>query len=160
MTWPSVWEVHAYRCQVYNLVCEVIASAPDHAIANIGMDSPYWALPMAFEHERIHIETSRCALRRQSNREQQQQPGCGLLVWGSKSGRIACETCVLSCRYGWSRGACALQNVLVLGTEYRYLAGGLRGPPLSAYDTAVVLYTWSYTDCFFCRHDKALGRRC
>lgn len=59
MNWPSVWEVHAYRCDVYSLVCEVIASAPDEAISNITADSPYWALPMAFEHERIHLETSR-----------------------------------------------------------------------------------------------------
>lgn len=57
-----MWEVHAYRCDVYNLVCEVIASAPEDAISNITMDSSYWALPMAFEHERIHIETSRYAL--------------------------------------------------------------------------------------------------
>lgn len=59
MKWPSVEEVHAYRHDVYHLVSKVIASAPDEAIANITMDSPFWALPMAFEHERIHIETSR-----------------------------------------------------------------------------------------------------
>lgn len=60
MMWPSVFEVLSYRRDVYKLVCEVIARAPDEAIANITMDSPYWALPMAMEHERIHIETSRC----------------------------------------------------------------------------------------------------
>lgn len=59
MSWPSVKEVHAYRLEVYNLVSEVITSAPDEAISNITVDSPYWALPMSFEHERIHIETSR-----------------------------------------------------------------------------------------------------
>lgn len=59
MQWPTVQEVHAYRCDVYNLVSEVIATAPDHAISNITMDSPYWALPMSFEHELIHVETSR-----------------------------------------------------------------------------------------------------
>lgn len=64
MTWPSVSDVHAYRGEVYNLVCDVIASAPDGDIAAIDADSPYWALPMAFEHERIHIETSRCEARR------------------------------------------------------------------------------------------------
>lgn len=57
--WPSVQEVHDYRCDVYNLVSEIIASAPEDAISNITMDNPYWALPMAFEHERIHVETSR-----------------------------------------------------------------------------------------------------
>ena len=60
MMWPSVFDVHAYRRDVYNLVCEVIARAPADAISNMNMDSPYWALPMSMEHERIHIETSRC----------------------------------------------------------------------------------------------------
>ena len=60
MIWPSVLDVHAYRRDVYNVMCEVIARAPDDAISNMTMDSPYWALPMAMEHERIHIETSRC----------------------------------------------------------------------------------------------------
>lgn len=59
MKWPSVWEVHAYRREVYKLVCDVIAAAPDEVFENIDMNSPYWALPMAIEHERIHIETSR-----------------------------------------------------------------------------------------------------
>ncbi|CAM9906017.1 unnamed protein product, partial [Laminaria digitata] len=58
MMWPSVFDVQAYRRDVYNLVCEVIARAPEDAIANMTMDSPYWALPMSMEHERIHIETS------------------------------------------------------------------------------------------------------
>lgn len=61
MTWPTVWEVHAYRSEVYDIVAEVIASAPGDILSNITMDSKYWALPMAFEHERIHIETSRYA---------------------------------------------------------------------------------------------------
>ena len=60
MVWPPVCDVLAYRRDVYNLVCEVIASAPNDAISNMTMDSPYWALPMAMEHERIHVETSRC----------------------------------------------------------------------------------------------------
>eukprot|EP00904_Undaria_pinnatifida_P002064 jgi/Undpi1/11859/HiC_scaffold_4.g01558.m1 len=63
MMWPSVFEVLSYRRDVYKLVCEVIARAPDEAIANITMDSPYWALPMAMEHERIHIETSSVLIR-------------------------------------------------------------------------------------------------
>lgn len=63
MEWPSIGEVHAYRKQVYDLVSSVIQTAPDSAISNIEMSSPYWALPMAMEHERIHIETSSVLIR-------------------------------------------------------------------------------------------------
>lgn len=63
MEWPSVAEVHAYREQVYKLVTSVIQTAPDAAISDINMDSPYWALPMGMEHERIHVETSSVLIR-------------------------------------------------------------------------------------------------
>lgn len=56
-------EVHAYRKDVYDLVSSVIQTAPDIAISDIDMSSPYWALPMAMEHERIHIETSSVLIR-------------------------------------------------------------------------------------------------
>eukprot|EP00752_Nemacystus_decipiens_P010073 g8977.t1 len=63
MEWPTVAEVHAYRAEVYRLVTSVIQTAPDAAVSDIGMDSPYWALPMAMEHERIHVETSSVLIR-------------------------------------------------------------------------------------------------
>ncbi|CAM9194965.1 unnamed protein product, partial [Hapterophycus canaliculatus] len=63
MEWPTIGEVHAYRKEVYDLVSSVIQTAPDSAISNIDMSSPYWALPMAMEHERIHIETSSVLIR-------------------------------------------------------------------------------------------------
>lgn len=63
MEWPSVAKVHAYREQVYKLVTSVIQTAPEAAISNITMDSPYWALPMGMEHERIHLETSSVLIR-------------------------------------------------------------------------------------------------
>lgn len=63
MEWPSVAEVHAYREQVYKLITSVIQTAPEAAISNITMDSPYWALPMGMEHERIHLETSSVLIR-------------------------------------------------------------------------------------------------
>ena len=63
--WPAVAEVRAYRRRVYEAVAEVIAThpglAPGHAPALA--DSPLWALAMAFEHERIHLETSSVLLR-------------------------------------------------------------------------------------------------
>ncbi|KAG5188808.1 hypothetical protein JKP88DRAFT_267490 [Tribonema minus] len=61
--WPSVASVHAYRAEVYRKVKDVILSASDSDLRNITQDSPYWALPMSMEHERIHIETSSVLLR-------------------------------------------------------------------------------------------------
>ena len=60
MAWPSVKEVHAYRQQVYATVSNLIASLTDEQLVEQGISqqSPLWALVMAFEHERIHLETS------------------------------------------------------------------------------------------------------
>jgi 5-histidylcysteine sulfoxide synthase/putative 4-mercaptohistidine N1-methyltranferase len=60
--WPSLNEVRQYRSQVYNLVKDVIQTHPglDEPIT---MDKPTWALAMAFEHERIHLETSSVLIR-------------------------------------------------------------------------------------------------
>ena len=60
--WPELDEVIAYRQQVYQLVRNLIHSHPvfDQPIT---MDSPGWAMAMAFEHERIHLETSSVLMR-------------------------------------------------------------------------------------------------
>lgn len=58
MVWPSVSEVKAYRRQVYQAVSQLISQASDEEIVNIDAKSPYWALVMSFDHERIHLETS------------------------------------------------------------------------------------------------------
>ncbi|CAN0497152.1 unnamed protein product, partial [Discosporangium mesarthrocarpum] len=60
--WPEVDAVRAYRRQVYELVHNLIKTHPkfDKPIA---MDQPGWALVMAFEHERIHLETSSVLMR-------------------------------------------------------------------------------------------------
>ena len=58
MSWPKIEEVKAYRREVFNLVKSVISSAPEDAIRNITMESPYWAILLGTEHERIHLETS------------------------------------------------------------------------------------------------------
>ena len=59
MSWPSVAEVHSYRKKVYDAVTGVINNITDEECAKgIDMNSPLWALVMAFEHERIHLETS------------------------------------------------------------------------------------------------------
>lgn len=60
MLWPSVDEARAYRAAVYATVSQVIATHPGLADghAPITLNDPLWALFMAFEHERIHLETS------------------------------------------------------------------------------------------------------
>ena len=60
--WPELSEVRAYRQQVYELVHELISSHPEFA-KPVTMDRPGWALVMAFEHERIHLETSSVLMR-------------------------------------------------------------------------------------------------
>ena len=64
-TWPSVAQVQNYRRQVYRSVRNLIATHPalDHAKAPFLEESPVWALAMAFEHERIHLETSSVLIR-------------------------------------------------------------------------------------------------
>lgn len=65
MQWPAVREVTEYRRRIYRTVSDLISSHPglaqDHA--PITWEHPLWALFMAFEHERIHLETSSVLLR-------------------------------------------------------------------------------------------------
>lgn len=58
MAWPSVADVHAYRSQVYKTVSALITNLSDAQCLSVNQQSPLWALVMAFEHERIHLETS------------------------------------------------------------------------------------------------------
>lgn len=60
--WPSLKDVRSYRKQVYRLVKDIIQTHPS-LDEPITMDSPTWALAMAFEHERIHMETSSVLIR-------------------------------------------------------------------------------------------------
>lgn len=60
--WPTIAAIHDYRRRVYAAVCRVIAEHP--ALARPITDaSPAWALVMAMEHERIHLETSSVLVR-------------------------------------------------------------------------------------------------
>lgn len=60
--WPSVEAVSEYRQQVYRLVKKLLQTHPIFD-APITQDSPAWAMVMAFEHERIHLETSSVLMR-------------------------------------------------------------------------------------------------
>ncbi|MEZ5489808.1 MAG: 5-histidylcysteine sulfoxide synthase [Gammaproteobacteria bacterium] len=60
--WPELEEVIEYRNTVYRMVENLIRTHPclDEPITR---DSQGWALAMAFEHERIHLETSSVLMR-------------------------------------------------------------------------------------------------
>ncbi|XP_059153171.1 hercynine oxygenase-like [Physella acuta] len=59
--WPPVSEVVEYRRVVRNLILKVIDETTLEL--PITMDSPWWALMMGMEHERIHLETSSVLIR-------------------------------------------------------------------------------------------------
>ncbi|MCK9585005.1 MAG: 5-histidylcysteine sulfoxide synthase [Candidatus Cloacimonetes bacterium] len=60
--WPPVARVMEYRVQVRQLVEELIQSLPA-PVGGITWDSPWWAIMMCIEHERIHLETSSVLIR-------------------------------------------------------------------------------------------------
>lgn len=59
--WPTPQEVKQYRDQVRETVDRLITSLP--LTLPIGWDSPWWAIMMGIEHERIHLETSSVLIR-------------------------------------------------------------------------------------------------
>jgi len=59
--WPSVADVWAFRKKVYEAVRNAILTFP--YTLPITQDDPMWAVAMAFEHERIHYETSAVLIR-------------------------------------------------------------------------------------------------
>ena len=61
--WPDVSEAIAFRANVYSKVEDVIRKMPNPCDQPVTMTSPYWALFMGFEHERIHLETSSVLMR-------------------------------------------------------------------------------------------------
>ncbi len=56
LKWPSVDEVRDYRARAKEIVLDFIATHP--LTLPVDQDSPFWAIWMGIEHERIHIETS------------------------------------------------------------------------------------------------------
>ncbi|OQR80902.1 hypothetical protein ACHHYP_17081 [Achlya hypogyna] len=58
--WPSLEAMQAYRRQVYSIIKDIISAHPELADghAPITPASQTWALFMALEHDRIHLETS------------------------------------------------------------------------------------------------------
>ncbi|XP_078263780.1 uncharacterized protein LOC144597892 isoform X4 [Rhinoraja longicauda] len=59
--WPTLCECVEYRRKVRDIVHNVIQETPLQL--PITMDSPWWAVFMGFEHERIHLETSSVLIR-------------------------------------------------------------------------------------------------
>ena len=65
MVWPTVAQVTEYRHAVHALAVDLIEQCPELQDGRppITRDSPLWALFMAMEHERIHLETSSVLIR-------------------------------------------------------------------------------------------------
>jgi 5-histidylcysteine sulfoxide synthase/putative 4-mercaptohistidine N1-methyltranferase len=59
--WPTRQQVKAYRDQVRELMDGLIRTLP--ISLPITWDSPWWAIMMGIEHERIHLETSSVLIR-------------------------------------------------------------------------------------------------
>ncbi|ESO92928.1 hypothetical protein LOTGIDRAFT_239568 [Lottia gigantea] len=59
--WPTIESVVDYRRQVRNIITNIIEKTPLELPIN--MESPWWALVMGMEHERIHLETSAVLIR-------------------------------------------------------------------------------------------------
>jgi len=61
-SWPSIPEVQAYRNEVRTFVDQLISDLPLDA-DGINWNSPWWAIMMGIEHQRIHLETSSVLIR-------------------------------------------------------------------------------------------------
>ncbi|HRQ05545.1 MAG TPA: 5-histidylcysteine sulfoxide synthase [Nitrosomonas halophila] len=59
--WPTVEEVMAYRRTMRTKVDQLITTMP--LKLPVSWDSPWWAIVMGVEHERIHLETSSVLIR-------------------------------------------------------------------------------------------------
>jgi 5-histidylcysteine sulfoxide synthase/putative 4-mercaptohistidine N1-methyltranferase len=60
--WPSIPEVKAYRNEVRDFVDQLISDLPLDE-KGINWNSPWWAIMMGIEHQRIHLETSSVLIR-------------------------------------------------------------------------------------------------
>lgn len=63
MEWPCIRDCAEYRRKGYQVIRKIIETHPELDGREITMDHQLWALFLAFEHERIHIETSSVLLR-------------------------------------------------------------------------------------------------
>lgn len=70
--WPSVAEVKAYRSEVRSAVDSLIGQMPLNL--PILWNSPWWAILMGIEHERIHLETSSVLIRQHDLRYVKRHP--------------------------------------------------------------------------------------
>ena len=71
--WPTVEEVMAYRRAMRDKVDALISSLP--LTLPISWESPWWAIVMGVEHERIHLETSSVLIRQHKLRYVQSHSG-------------------------------------------------------------------------------------
>jgi 5-histidylcysteine sulfoxide synthase/putative 4-mercaptohistidine N1-methyltranferase len=70
--WPTVQEVRDYRDKVRGVIDNLIQTLPLEMPIN--WDSPWWAIMMGIEHQRIHLETSSVLIRQLPIDEVVKQP--------------------------------------------------------------------------------------
>eukprot|EP01006_Ploeotia_vitrea_P059777 TRINITY_DN74771_c0_g1_i1.p1 TRINITY_DN74771_c0_g1~~TRINITY_DN74771_c0_g1_i1.p1 ORF type:complete len:744 (-),score=106.35 TRINITY_DN74771_c0_g1_i1:392-2623(-) len=70
--WPSFERSEQFRRQVRKVVDDIIVNEP--LTVPVTWDSPFWAVLMGIEHERIHIETSSVLLRQHKIERVQPHP--------------------------------------------------------------------------------------
>ena len=67
MEWPDVKVIHEYRKSIYAIIVNLIQTHPDLDFLGHKKDflqnSPWWALWLGMEHEKIHFETSSVLIR-------------------------------------------------------------------------------------------------
>lgn len=63
MQWPEINDLKHYRETVFNTVKNLIETHAAFDKTQIGLQDPAWALMLALEHERIHLETSSVLIR-------------------------------------------------------------------------------------------------
>lgn len=61
INWPSIEEVWQYRTKIYHLIGDILNSLKIDF--PIDQNHPLWALMMAIEHQRIHVDTSSMLIR-------------------------------------------------------------------------------------------------
>merc|ERR1711976_400053 len=70
--WPSFERSQEFRRQVRKVVDDIICNQP--LTFPVDWESPFWAVLMGIEHERIHIETSSVLLRQHNIERVQPHP--------------------------------------------------------------------------------------
>lgn len=81
--WPAVDEVRSYRSEVRSFCSKLILEM--ELTLPITWDSPFWAIMMGIEHQRIHLETSSVIIRRLPVEEVRSLPGWDICPYSGEA---------------------------------------------------------------------------